>query len=119
MEIRPATSRDVPAIIAFTTGTFDWGDYVPDVIDEWITDPTGITLVALVDGEPVGVARTVLLTSTEAWSHGVRVHRDHRGAGIAGALAENLIIWAREAGAHVVRLLIERGAEDRRIITLR
>jgi len=107
MLIRPATPADIPAIVAFTTGTFEWGDYVPDVIQEWIDDPEGMAMVAVVDGETVGVARTMLLTPTEAWAHGVRVHPDHRGEGIAGVLAESLMQWAQGAGAHVVRLLIE------------
>jgi GNAT superfamily N-acetyltransferase len=107
MHIRPATTADIDAIVAFTTGTFEWGDYVPDVIAEWIDDANGMAMVAVVDGETVGVARTILLTPTEAWAHGVRVHPDHRGEGIAGVLAESLMKWARDAGVRVVRLLIE------------
>jgi GNAT superfamily N-acetyltransferase len=107
MLIRQATAADVPAIVAFTTGTFEWGDYVPDAIREWIEDPDGMALVAVVEGETVAVARTVLLTPTEAWAHGVRVRPDCRGEGIAGVLAESLMHWARDAGARVVRLLIE------------
>jgi L-amino acid N-acyltransferase YncA len=107
MEIRPATDKDIPAIVAFTTRTFEWGDYVPDVIEEWIHDPDGMAMVAVVDGEIVGVARTMLLTPSQAWAHGVRIHPDHRGKGIAGVLAESLMTWAQDAGARVVRLLIE------------
>ena len=107
MLIRPATASDIPEIVAFTTGTFEWGDYVPDVIEEWIYDPDGMAMVAVVDDQTVGVARTMLLTPVEAWAHGVRVHPDHRGEGIAGVLAESLMDRARDAGARVVRLLIE------------
>ena len=107
MLIRPATAADIPAIVAFTTGTFEWGDYVPDVIREWIDDPGGKAMVAVVDGETIGVARTMLVTPAEGWAHGVRVHPDYRGEGIAGVLAESLMHWARSAGARVVRLLIE------------
>ena len=107
MHIRPATAADIPAIVAFTTGTFEWGDYVPDAIQEWIDDPDGMAMVADVDGVTVGVARTMLFTPIEAWAHGVRVHPDHRGKGIAGVLADALMEWARDAGARVVRLLIE------------
>jgi L-amino acid N-acyltransferase YncA len=107
MLIRPATAEDIDAIVAFTTGTFEWGDYIPDVIKEWVDDTDGMVMVAVVDGETVGVARTDLLTPTEAWAHGVRIHPDHRGEGIAGDLAETLIGWARNAGARVVRLLID------------
>jgi len=107
MHIRPATTADIEAIVAFTTGTFEWGDYVPDAIAEWTDDPGGMAMVAVIAGEPVGVAHTILLTPTEAWAHGVRIHPDHRGKGIAGALAESLMQWAHDAGARVVRLLIE------------
>ena len=107
MEIRQAQHDDIPGIVAFTTDTFDWGDYIPDAIEEWIDDRDGVAMVAIENGEPVGLARTVLLTPTEAWAHGVRVHPDHRGKEIAGALAEALIDWARSVGVQVVRLLIE------------
>ncbi len=107
MEIRPATAADIDTIVSFTTGTFTWGDYVPEEIGEWIDDPNGMVLVAVIDGNAVGVARTILLTPTEAWAHGARVHPDHRGKGIAGVLADHLMQWAHDAGARVVRLLIE------------
>jgi ribosomal protein S18 acetylase RimI-like enzyme len=107
MEIRRAVHDDIPAIVSFTTGTFEWGDYVPDVIEEWIDDPEGVTMVALDDGVPVAVARTLLLTPTEGWAHGIRVHPDHRGSGVAAALAGPLLEWVRDAGALVVRLLVE------------
>ncbi len=109
MEIRTATHSDIPAIVSFTTGTFEWGDYVPEAIQEWIDDPDGKTMVAVVEGEPVAVARTVLLTPTEAWGHGVRVHPDHRGERIAGALVDALLTWTRGTSAQVVRLLVEDG----------
>jgi RimJ/RimL family protein N-acetyltransferase len=107
MEIRRVEERDIPEIISFTTGTFEWGDYIPEVIEEWVDDPEGMVMVAVVAGKTVGVARTDLLTPTEAWAHGVRVNPDNRGEGIAGDLALSLIEWARDAGASVVRLLIE------------
>ncbi len=107
MEVRRATHDDIPGIVAFTTDTFEWGDYVPDVIEEWVDDPDGLTMVAIEDGSPIAVARTLLLTPTEAWAHGIRVHPDHRGTGVGAALAVPLLDWLREAGALVVRLLVE------------
>jgi len=107
VEIRSATREDIPAIVAFTTDTFAWGDYVPEAIGEWIDDPDAMTMVAVMDGEPVAVARTVLLTPTEAWGHGVRVRPDLRGHGVAGELTNALLEWTGQMGAQVVRLLIE------------
>jgi len=107
MEIRQATQNDIPAIVSFTTNTFGWGDYVPDAIHDWIDDPDGMTMVALDRGEPIAVARTVLLTTNEAWGHGVRVHQAHRGTGVAGLLVEQLLAWVRTTNAQVIRLMVE------------
>ncbi|MFV2001337.1 MAG: N-acetyltransferase family protein [Acidimicrobiia bacterium] len=108
MKIRRASHDDIPSIVSFTTGTFEWGDYVPDAITEWIDDSDGAVMVATIDERPVAVARIVLVTPTEAWGHAVRVDPGFRGRGIAGVLATELADWALDAGAHVVRLLIEQ-----------
>lgn len=107
MNFREATHADTAEIVAFTTDTFEWGDYIPRLIGDWIDDPSGVVMVAIDDSEIVGLARVVLLSPTEAWSHAARVRPDRRGEGIAGHLADVLIEWARDHGAHVVRLLIE------------
>ena len=107
MHIRTATPDDVEAIVEFTTDTFDWGDYVPDLIEQWIADNEGVVMVAVVEDAPVAMARAVFLTEDEVWSHAARVHPDHRGKGIAGDLADALMEWGRTHGGHVVRLLIE------------
>jgi RimJ/RimL family protein N-acetyltransferase len=108
MRIREARSSDVEAIIGYTTGTFSWGDYVPAMISGWIEDGEGTVLVA-VDKHDVSIAmaRSVFLSDTEVWSHAARVHPDHRGQGIAGELAEELMARAKDHGGQVVRLLIE------------
>ncbi|HHC08935.1 MAG TPA: GNAT family N-acetyltransferase [Actinobacteria bacterium] len=107
VEIRPATTGDIPAIVAFTTDTFDWGDYIPEVLPRWIDDDEGILLVAVEDERPIGIARGELLSPTEAWFHAARVHPDHRGRGVAVTLAHRLFAWARAEGAEVGRLLVE------------
>lgn len=108
MDIRPARADDLEALIAFTTDTFDWGDYVPQLLPEWLSDEDGIVMVATGDDDvPVAMARAAFLTEVEVWSHAARVHPEHRGKGIAGALAEQLMAWARAKGGRVVRLLIE------------
>jgi GNAT superfamily N-acetyltransferase len=108
MSIRPATLSDIEAITAFTTGTFEWGDYVPESIAGWLDDPEGIVLVATDDNDaPIAVGRCFLLTPTEAWLHAARVHPDRKGEGIAGRLAVSFTDWARDRGALIARLLVE------------
>lgn len=106
--IRPAKLTDTEAIVAFTTGTFDWGDYVPAMIGTWLAEPGGGVFVAVDDTDsPIALGRATLLTPTEAWVHAARVHPDHRGQGIAGEMAEALTDWARDQSALVARLMIE------------
>ena len=112
MEFREAAHEDVPEIVAFTTDTFAWGDYVPEMIDEWIDDASGAVMVAVDDSGIVGLARVALLSESEAWSHAARIRPDRRGEGIAGDLADVLLEWTRSHGIRVTRLLIEDDNES-------
>lgn len=105
--IRPARASDRPAIAAFTTDTFSWGDYVADAFEGWLADPHAHVAVATVDDVPVAVARAVMMSDTEGWMHGARVHPDHRRKGLATRLNHFLCDWARAQGGVVVRLMIE------------
>ena len=40
-EIRPARPEDREAVLAFCMHTWDWGDYIESVWDEWLHDPQG------------------------------------------------------------------------------
>ncbi len=106
--IRPAVGADREAVAAFTTDTFDWGDYVPDAFAEWLGQP-GSHMVVAVDAEdtPVGVSRARFVSPSEAWFHAARVDPAWRGRGIAGEMAAALRTWAASEGAIVGRLLIE------------
>jgi ribosomal protein S18 acetylase RimI-like enzyme len=105
--IRPARSEDKPTVAAFTQGTFEWGDYIDRVFDEWVAESDGGFVVAEVDGEVVAVVRGLLLSEREAWFQGARVHPDHRRQGLGLRLNDYLREWARSRGAVVARLLVE------------
>ena len=108
MDIRPARPDDVEPVTAFTTGTFDWGDYVPDRLPAWLDDAGSIVMVATDDSDrPIGLARAIRMSDREAWIHAARVHPDHRRTGVGSAVNEALCAWASEQGASVVRLLTE------------
>jgi GNAT superfamily N-acetyltransferase len=106
IEIRPAHAEDRAAVLAFCERTWEWGDYIPDVWDEWLNDTTGQLLVALEDGQPVGLVHVRMLNTTDAWQEGMRVAPDHRRHGIARLLSF-------EAGAEAMR----RGATTARLLT--
>ena len=105
--IRPAGPQDVDAIAAWTADTFDWGDYVAGALPSWMEEPDSLAVVAEVGGEVVGVSRSALLSPTEAWAQGTRVHPGHRRTGVGTALAEHLASWAAGQGALVMRAMVE------------
>ncbi len=110
--IRPAAPEDKPAVIAFTSDTFAWGDYVPEAFDDWVGDDGFV--VAELDGRVVALVRGILLSPREAWFQGARVHPDFRRRGIGQRLHGHLREWARDRGAVVARLLVEAGNERAR-----
>lgn len=105
--VRSAVHEDIPAIVPWTTDTFDWGDYVPDRIADWIDDPSSEPMVCVDEADtPVAVANAVMLSESEAWLEAARVHPDHKRAGMGSAMNRAGVAWAKERGARVVRLAI-------------
>jgi ribosomal protein S18 acetylase RimI-like enzyme len=106
-DIRPARPEDHDAILAFCSQTWEWGDYIEYVWDEWLNDPQGKLFVATKDGQPVGVANMRMLNKTEAWFEGMRVDPTFRQQGIASSLFEAQLDEAKRRGATSARLISE------------
>jgi ribosomal protein S18 acetylase RimI-like enzyme len=105
--IREATAQDIPGIAAWTDDTFEWGDYVAAALPGWIEDPSGAVLVAELEGAVVAMGRVAMVSATEAWAQGARVHPEHRRRGLGTLLSNHLWKWASDRGAMVVRLTVE------------
>ena len=106
-DIRPARPEDREAVLAFCTHTWEWGDYIEYVWDEWLHDPQGTLFVATSDGRPVGVAHMRMLNTTESWFEGLRVDPALRQQGIASALYDAQLKEAIRRGATTARLITE------------
>lgn len=107
IEIRPARAEDRDTVLAFCIHTWEWGDYIDRVWDEWLQNPQGQLFVAVIDGRPVGVAHMRMLTETEAWLEGMRVDPDYRNQGVATALHMASVEEAMRRGAATARLTTE------------
>jgi GNAT superfamily N-acetyltransferase len=106
-EIRPARAEDREAVLAFCQYTWEWGDYIEYVWDEWLHDPQGQMFVATADGKPVGVAHFRMLNATEAWLEGMRIDPAYRQQGLATAINNAMLAEAMRRGATVARLITE------------
>ncbi len=107
IEVRPARPEDREAVLAFSRQTWEWGDYIEYVWDEWLNNPQGRLFVATIDGQPVGVTNIRMLNKTEAWLEGMRVDPSFRRHGIASALFHAQLAEARQRGATTIRLITE------------
>ena len=106
-EVRPARPEDREAVLAFCQQTWEWGDYLEYVWEEWLNNPQGKLFVATQDGQPVAVANMRMLNKTEAWFEGMRVDPAFRQHGIASALSDAQMAEARYRGATTARLITE------------
>jgi len=108
VEIREAEPSDVDDVVAFTEDTWDGGDYIPRVFEDWAssTDESTVTFVADLDGAAVGLVQFTMVSDYEAWSQGMRVAPDARGHGVGRALNATGFRWARNRGATVARNMI-------------
>src|SRR5947209_1908153 len=107
IEIRPAKPEDREAVLAFCVSTWEWGDYMEYVWDDWLHNPNGLLLVATLDEKPIGVAHIRMLSETDAWLEGMRVDPVHRQHGVANALYKGQIAEALRRGATNARLVTE------------
>ena len=107
LEVRPARPEDHDAVLAFCQQTWDWGDYIEHVWDEWLNNPQGTLLVATIDGQPIGVANIRMLNETEAWFEGMRIDPAFRKQGTASALYDAQVAEAKRRGATTIRLITE------------
>ena len=106
-EVRSARAEDKDIVLAFCTHTWDWGDYIEHVWDEWLVDSQGELFVAVTDGQPTGVAHLRMVNATDAWLEGLRVDPNYRQQGIAKALNVAMLEGAMRRGATIARLVTE------------
>ncbi len=104
LHLRDAVAADKEPILEFCHQTWDWGDYIEFVWDEWFNDPRGGLRVGEVNGKPVGVNKLTMLTPQEGWMEGMRLHPDYRGRGYAHQFMADMVQLAEAKDAAVIRL---------------
>ena len=102
--IRPARPDDRPAMERICAHTWEWGDYIPEVWDDWLADEQGLPIVGELAGRVVALSRLRFQAPDQLWLEGMRVDAEHRRRGIGRQFLEHSIAFAQERGARVVRL---------------
>lgn len=102
--IRPARASDRGAMERICAHTWEGGDYIPKVWDEWLADERGLVLGGEVGKQVVALSRIAFQTPEQVWLEGMRVDPEFRGQGIATRFLDYGLAYAQQRGAQVVRL---------------
>jgi GNAT superfamily N-acetyltransferase len=107
LTIRPARPEDRPAMEHITAHTWEDGDYIPQVWDEWLGDEKGEMTVGEwggPGGPVVALSKITAQPEGQIWLEGMRVDPDYRERGIASRFLQYNLDYGRSHGARVVRL---------------
>lgn len=114
MVIRKALDSDKSRVLKFCKNTFEWGDYIDTVWDDWKNDPSGILLVkdykASAESEPIpiGIGHLGFCINNVMWIEGIRVQRDFRNQGIASELLQYMINYGLHKGYREASALVAK-----------
>ena len=105
--VRKARSSDREAVFKFCEKTWSWGDYVPRVWDRWLRQKNSRVFVATINRVPIGISHLSIDKPREVWLSGARTDPDYRRMGVATAITETCLEYAKNKGAKVARLVTE------------
>ena len=106
-DLRLRALRDAPA--AFESRYEDEHGRPEAQWREWLDRPTGVSVVASLDGEAAGLAGGYVEDAGHAELVSMWVAPQARGHGVGAALVDEVIRWAAEQAVHEVRLWVTRG----------
>jgi GNAT superfamily N-acetyltransferase len=104
LELRPLRPTDRGRVEEMTADVWEGNDYLPQVFDDWVRDPSASFDGAELNGVLVGLQRVRPLGDGVLWYEGLRVASTHQRQGIARAMLRFAIDSARSQGAREIRL---------------
>jgi len=111
IHIRKALNSDREAVLSFCRKTWRWGDYIQHVWNDWLTQKNGRLFTATAEAQPVGIMHVSIDKSRDAWLRGARTDPEYRRMGIATALTNKCLEYAKRKGAKVARLATQSDNE--------
>ena len=118
MRFRPVRQSDVKDIIKFCRNTFSWGDYIPEVLERWRTDPNGRLFLAEykkgnhgrntdVSTVTIGISHVIICHKKElAWIEGIRIHPRYRRIKAATGLIKKMLRYAKHQGTPEISAIV-------------
>ncbi len=103
--IRPLTNGDKDFVLSYTSNTWEWGDYIKDVWDEWVNDKVGLFVTVDMNGKAIAICHMDIIEGNVAWLEGMRVHPEYRNRGLASILTKYCIKVAAERGLSYAMLV--------------
>lgn len=104
LTLRPVRPTDRERVLEITADVWGGRDYLPEVFDRWVSDPSASFQAAELEGVVVGVQRLRPIGPGLAFYEGLRVAPSHRRRGVARAMLRLALEQARQAGFREVRL---------------
>ncbi len=114
--VRTARNSDKEAVFKFCRNTWSWGDYIPKVWDRWLQARNSVVFVATLNDVPVGISHLALDKPEECWLSGARTDPNYRRMGVATAITQKCINYAKTKGARIARLVTESNNEAARAV---
>ncbi len=104
---RDARAEDRAEVLAFTAHTWDFGDYIGEVYDEWLADKVGrfVVVEEAGTGRIAAIDKLSFFAPGEAWFEGLRVNPEFRARGLGTRTQRYMIEEAARLGARTIRFL--------------
>jgi N-acetylglutamate synthase-like GNAT family acetyltransferase len=104
VSVRKVSTSDHNDILEISRHIWEGNDYLPTVIDEWLSDQNSHTYGVEADSHLVALANLRLIENGRTgWMEGLRVHPDYRGKGFADILTKHLLKKAEKLGVERLR----------------
>jgi GNAT superfamily N-acetyltransferase len=101
--------EDHADVTEFCKGIWDGDDYVPEVWEEWLTDPNGVLAVAELDGRAIGCVKVTWMSKGQWWLEGFRVDPNYQGLKVGSRIHDYITNWWLEHGDGTLRLMTDAG----------
>lgn len=107
--VRVAQPADKRAVLAFCQHTWtNTEDYIAAVWDQWMADPAGQILVAVLNEQPIAMTRVVQLSQQEGWWEALRVDPQYRRRGVVRCLDPAIDQYFQDRGISTIRCCVAR-----------